>query len=687
MKKSNIIKTAILTTGIVIGSISVCMSQMTKIASAYTSGDWWSNSCNLPSGYTEIGTILSNPELHAEYTTRGTITSIEENNFFIQSRGHAIYIYNTSLSNVFSVGNVVDVTGVLTSYYGMYELAPTAFTLHAESNPYPVQAETREVSTFNTDTNFEIGKYIEMSGLSADLETSFTTSNHITFNENIDGYLAAGDKKMMTNKIKEILADDPKATFKFSGIEGAYINKRQIRITSMDSLVVEGSGEEVKATSISITDSKNVVLQGKNFQFTADVLPKNTTNKAVTWSTTAGSTITNSGVFTSNTIGTYTVTAKTTDGSNLSVSANIEVISQSDIGQVIENPNQTGDVLGPMYIPGKYDVPTVSYLEMISQYGDSIIFDYGDFEMVIDGGNSGDGNNVRNAIKEHCEDGQIEILMLSHPHGDHIGAFNKRNSFESATGVSKIKYIINSEPIETESATACYSLFNSYIDEGTILYDSYSMVNNTKSNFPNVFQITNDISLRILDTDAYVDSGGVRPENTNDMSIASLLSIGNSRYFLCGDLTGEPERNVVYKYGSLGYWSASTYNIVKANHHCSNTHSSNSSTWINSIKPDVVVASCAIESKNRTESGPLYTQHPTAGSVARYLDATENFYCNMINGTITFTHNDELNDPTMSFAGRTIDYYTNEGILVSREAEKTIKFQESEFYKALYLTE
>jgi len=76
----------------------------------------------------------------------------------------------------------------------------------------------------------------------------------------------------------------------------------------------------VGATSISISSSATTIQAGNTSQLTATVLPANASNKTVSWSSsnTAYATVNSSGLINAIAAGSVTITATTTDGSNLS---------------------------------------------------------------------------------------------------------------------------------------------------------------------------------------------------------------------------------------------------------------------------------------------------------------------------------------------------------------------------------
>ena len=88
-----------------------------------------------------------------------------------------------------------------------------------------------------------------------------------------------------------------------------------------------GLEDEVLATSISLSKPQVNLLVGGTSQLVATVLPDSTTNKTVAWASSNPNvaTVSNDGMVTALAAGTTTVTAMTTDGSNLSASCLIGV--------------------------------------------------------------------------------------------------------------------------------------------------------------------------------------------------------------------------------------------------------------------------------------------------------------------------------------------------------------------------
>ncbi|MCB9498024.1 MAG: Ig-like domain-containing protein [Erysipelotrichaceae bacterium] len=761
-----------------LSAIVIAINPSIRISASYNSElTWWENDCQLPDGYTSISSIVDSGVTSTAYTTRGTITSIEGNSYFVQSQNRGFCIYNTNSSYAgFSLGNVVDVTGTRSDYYNLIELSPTAASLYATTNPYPVisaNVSSSNYTSFCTADN--VGRLMTLSGMTVtdissktitfdydgvtvngritsssydDLTTALTTYKNNNTSIDFQGILSVYnttyqirlyDTSCLSEHADTLInsisvspvnsnvdrggtiqfsasispSDASNQTISWSTTGGGTIDSSglftsttagtyTITATAQDGSGVTGTTSitvnqvSILVTSITIDCSSSTFAQNNDYTFTASVLPSNADNTNVNWSASVG-TITSTGVYTASNLGTVVITATAQDGSGVTGTKTITVVEQSTPteGTVIANPTLSGDTLGPLYSPGTNDEIVFTYLEMINLYGDSLLFDYGNFEVLIDAGQTSDEDNVMAALSKYVTDGCLEVLIVTHPHSDHLGGLGDYSSMISNGGITSIKYIVDFGGTYTTTVYNNYvTTRNYYIGQGATYYSIYEMVNNSSSGYPNIFNICNDINIYFLDSGAYTQTGvAISSDYANESSVCTLFSFGTNRILCCGDLTnssssgGTPETYLIDKYGPSGegLWSASTTNIVKANHHCSNTHGSNSSDWVDGTLPDYVIISAALVSANRSENSDNVStsQHPNATSLARYLAATSNVYCNIVNGSTHFTYATTTSNPVLSFDGRTLNYSYN-GTIVSAETEKAYLLTQSSFYSQLY---
>ena len=110
----------------------------------------------------------------------------------------------------------------------------------------------------------------------------------------------------------------------------------------------------IPATSVALNKTETTLAVGAKEQLTATVLPEGATNKAVTWTTSdpAVATVDESGLITAIAAGTATITATTTDGTDLTASCKVTV----------EDPAIPGDVNGDGNVNGADIVAVINYV-------------------------------------------------------------------------------------------------------------------------------------------------------------------------------------------------------------------------------------------------------------------------------------------------------------------------------------
>ena len=84
---------------------------------------------------------------------------------------------------------------------------------------------------------------------------------------------------------------------------------------------------------------------------------------------------------------------------------------------VVRNSTATiGSKDNPIY-QGREEIDKIEiyFIEMGDQYGDSIYIKAGDFDMLIDAGQTSDGYNVLNFLKQHVADSRLDMVVTTHP--------------------------------------------------------------------------------------------------------------------------------------------------------------------------------------------------------------------------------------------------------------------------------
>ena len=261
-------------------------------------------------------------------------------------------------------------------------------------------------------------------------------------------------------------------------------------------------------------------------------------------------------------------------------------------------------------IPDPSTIPTTEIMVHFIDVGqaDSILIDNGTFEVLIDGGNNGSGDDIVDYIADYI-DGPLDILIGTHPDADHIGGLDDvLKAYEVAT-------IIDSGE---KKETATYKDYWEAIENenADLIYDKNM-----------TFDLGNDASLVLIETgDGYHDS--------NDNSVVAKLIHKEVSLLLTADMEKEAEQN------SLSLFNDIT--VLKSGHHGSKT--SSSQEFLDIVNPEYIIISAGID--NRYD-------HPHQLVLERYFETDAIVYGTFRSGTIVMTSN-----------GTNVTFNTNDPVII-----------------------
>ena len=193
--------------------------------------------------------------------------------------------------------------------------------------------------------------------------------------------------------------------------------------------------------------------------------------------------------------------------------------------------------------------------------GDSVLIDYGNYEILIDGGDNNKGEIVCNYIKPYI-DGNIELVIATHPDADHIGGLDDVLSNYSVTKVIDSGFYYD---------TKTYADYINAVRLAGCIYEQ---------DYDFVLELDDNVSLSVVDTG---DNWG----NSNDMSVVSLLSYNETSVLLTGDISQNVECVLLNKLGVT--------DVLKVAHHGSKT--SSSQAFLDVIKPSYAVISAGMNNR------------------------------------------------------------------------------------------
>lgn len=243
--------------------------------------------------------------------------------------------------------------------------------------------------------------------------------------------------------------------------------------------------------------------------------------------------------------------------------------------------------------------------------GDAILMDYGDYEILIDGGNNKDGKTVAAYLQEYV-DGPLDLMIATHPDADHIGGL------DTVLQAYEVAHIIDSGEVKTTKTYQDY--WNAALTEGCpITYDADMTIPLGNDNAP---------ILTIIETgDGYKDS--------NDNSVVSRLEYGDISLLLTGDMEQKAETASLHKFRPA--------TVLKAGHHGSST--SSSQAFLDLVQPKYVVISAG---KNNSY------QHPHQAVLERFFQKGATVYGTFRSGSICMTTD-----------GTNLSFDTNDPVLLS----------------------
>lgn len=191
--------------------------------------------------------------------------------------------------------------------------------------------------------------------------------------------------------------------------------------------------------------------------------------------------------------------------------------------------------------------------------GDSTLITSSGKAVVIDTGSVSEGENVIEYINRYTD--EVEYLILTHPHEDHMGSASK--VLEQVT----VKNVIMPD---ASSDSAYFSRFLDVVEKKDI---------NVIEAVPGDVYLIGEMSVTIL---APLDD---EFDNTNNYSIVARVDVGDTSALFTGDAEREVEEALLKTYT----WELDC-DLFQAGHHGSST--SNTTAFVAAVAPSAAVISC-----------------------------------------------------------------------------------------------
>lgn len=272
---------------------------------------------------------------------------------------------------------------------------------------------------------------------------------------------------------------------------------------------------------------------------------------------------------------------------------NIQNVETTDITEDTHGDDYT--LTGDKFIVKVFDVGQ----------GSSTLIDYGDTEVLIDGGYYNEDNlntllEDDKGLSKYVTDGRIEYIIATHSDADHIGCLSK---VIEKYGVGKIIY----GDLLSDNASLDYFVEAAKKKNIEMEEDSDTVISLGKNANITIFDVCDN------------DSNDV-----NANSVVTLIQYGETYFFSDGDLPVEEETALRGKLPAC--------DVVIAGHH----GSSDSNSLLDELKPSYFVISCGKAAKDGTKQGNVYG-HPHAEVLEEAIELNATCFGTWKSGNIVFT--------------------------------------------------
>ncbi|NPV51931.1 MAG: MBL fold metallo-hydrolase [Firmicutes bacterium] len=226
--------------------------------------------------------------------------------------------------------------------------------------------------------------------------------------------------------------------------------------------------------------------------------------------------------------------------------------------------------------------------------GDSILVKVRDGKtMLVDGGDTDAGARVVNYLKKQ-KVRQIDVMVATHPHLDHIGGLIQ------VLTEFPVKGVYDSGMVHT---TRTFERYLTLIDKKNIPFKL--------ARRGQVIDLGSSVRARIL------SPAEPLPEDANNCSVVMRIEYGNIALLLVGDAEAAAEGEMISSHQPL------SAQVLKVGHHGSRT--SSATIFLDEVKPEVAIISCG--------AGNPYG-HPHPGTIAALGARGVKIYRTDVNGTI-----------------------------------------------------
>ena len=317
---------------------------------------------------------------------------------------------------------------------------------------------------------------------------------------------------------------------------------------------------------------------------------------------------------------------------------------------------------------------SIHFLELGNKYaGDCTLIKTGNTEVLIDAGSrQGSAAAIVPYLEQYCTDGEIEYVIATHAHQDHIAAFvgttSAKGVFESFTCGTIIDFPRTNQSETTSSGG--HSLYGKYVDArnaeveaGAKHYTALECVNE-ENGAKQSYALGEGIEMTIL----YQKFYETKSSDENNYSVCMLLTQGENHFLFTGDLEKEGEESLTEE-NDLPHCK-----LFKGGHHGSRT--SSNEILLKEITPEIVcICCCAGAPEYSTDPAAIFPTQEMIDRVARY---TKEIYVTSLATDVAYEPKASWNYTSMN--GNITVLSTAGGIEVQGSNNSTI-LKETEWFK------
>ncbi|HMM00672.1 MAG TPA: MBL fold metallo-hydrolase [Bacilli bacterium] len=310
-----------------------------------------------------------------------------------------------------------------------------------------------------------------------------------------------------------------------------------------------------------------------------------------------------------------------------------------------------------------------SYLEIVafeqpSQYGDAFLIKADNAEIIVDFGNYAStnyddgtkyGSYLAEQYNQYITDQKLELMIVSHPHSDHIGGVD---GFIDSN-VNKIDMLVDYGYRGYNDSNYYNSIRNSINQWDGVYHSIYDCVNNLHNALERTY-VTPELFIDWIDSGFYqsnseLDSSnltyqGQAIEDLNITSVQAILNYRNFSFYLSGDMQNSTSYGVIdgeniMVENNQNNSSFHQVTMLKVGHHGSGT--ATYASLLEYLQPELGVISAGRVEGTNTYGNKFgaCSNHPHVATLNRLKAANVKTYLNSASGTLHFVTNGEINSP------------------------------------------